>query len=350
MKIYKTIKKTINVMNDNLQRKKAARERFPSDLKKQKIILIGSPEHNNLGDHAISIAEMLFLKENFADYNIVELSSKAFIDEGKLLRKYIAKEDKILITGGGFLGNLWIKEEEWVREVLKTFSDNKIVILPQTIYFTDDDDGSNEKEKTEKIYEEHRNLSIFLRDRISYQFVKNNFINLKHIGYAPDFVLYMDYSKQKFDRRGILTCLRCDKEKAVWDEDKLFHYLSDNQFEYKSISTLTEEGECQIARRMEEFDKKIAEFKKAKLVITDRLHAMLFSVITGTPCIAMDNLSRKVSGVYEWICYLPYIKIAASMDEVVELMKQEKFIDENDYNNSCLMKSFKEIKEVILMD
>ena len=38
---------------------------------------------------------------------------------------------------------------------------------------------------------------------------------------------------------------------------------------------------------------KIEEFQSAELVITDRLHGMIFSVITGTPCIAFDNLMRK---------------------------------------------------------
>ena len=28
---------------------------------------------------------------------------------------------------------------------------------------------------------------------------------------------------------------------------------------------------------------------------------MIFSLLAGTPCLAFDNSSRKVSGVYEWI-------------------------------------------------
>ena len=56
-----------------------------------------------------------------------------------------------------------------------------------------------------------------------------------------------------------------------------------------------------INDRNEELDKKFLEFKTSKLVITDRLHGMIFAAITGTPCLAFDNSSGKVKGVFEWI-------------------------------------------------
>ncbi len=43
--------------------------------------------------------------------------------------------------------------------------------------------------------------------------------------------------------------------------------------------------------RMEELNSKFAEFLSSGLVITDRLHGMIFAAITGTPCIALDNKS-----------------------------------------------------------
>ena len=49
------------------------------------------------------------------------------------------------------------------------------------------------------------------------------------------------------------------------------------------------------------FKKIIKQFSKSKLVVTDRLHGMILSVITGTNCIAFDNSSGKVSGVYDTI-------------------------------------------------
>ena len=59
--------------------------------------------------------------------------------------------DIILITGGGFLGSLWLYNgEENVRNILKEYPDNKVIILPQTIYFEKNKRGEkNEKRKRE---------------------------------------------------------------------------------------------------------------------------------------------------------------------------------------------------------
>ncbi len=40
-------------------------------------------------------------------------------------------------------------------------------------------------------------------------------------------------------------------------------------------------------------------------MITDRLHGMVFAVITGTPCLVFDNVSKKISMVYQWIREMP---------------------------------------------
>ncbi|WP_304309931.1 polysaccharide pyruvyl transferase family protein [Bifidobacterium tibiigranuli] len=52
---------------------------------------------------------------------------------------------------------------------------------------------------------------------------------------------------------------------------------------------------------------KIREFQCAELIITDRLHGMVFAALAGTPCIAFNNTDHKVQGVYEWLSSLPYI-------------------------------------------
>ena len=46
------------------------------------------------------------------------------------------------------------------------------------------------------------------------------------------------------------------------------------------------------------------------------LCCVIFCVITGTPCIAMDNLSKKVSGTYEWIKDLEYVKLVHSIQDI----------------------------------
>ena len=60
--------------------------------------------------------------------------------------------------------------------------------------------------------------------------------------------------------------------------------------------------------RKKEVKNKLEQFKKAKLIITDRLHGMIFATITATPCIAFGNSNGKVKNVYGWLKHNEYIK------------------------------------------
>ena len=53
--------------------------------------------------------------------------------------------------------------------------------------------------------------------------------------------------------------------------------------------------------RTKAVNEKLLEISSYGFVITDMLHCMISCVITNTPCIAIDNISGKIGGVYEWI-------------------------------------------------
>ena len=89
------------------------------------------------------------------------------------------------------------------------------------------------------------------------------------------------------------------------------------------------------------------EFAGAKLVITDRLHGMVFCAITGTPCIVVDSKSPKVRGCYEWIKNLDYIRF---VDDTAQISEEFQKIpkQEHRYDNSHLMKYYEELAQDIL--
>lgn len=323
---------------------------FHNDIKRKKIVLFGSPEHCNMGDHAISIAEMQFLRDNFGNYHIVELSSGTFNRYTEIIRNFIKRKDILIVTGGGFLGNLWIKEELWVRRLIQMFPSNKIIIFPQTVYFTNDIAGEREKQKSVEIFSNHKKLIFFLRDQKSYHLVKSEYKKLKFIGLAPDFVTYLNLSAPHYTREEILLCLRDDKERVFDIKDVLVEYLEEKNLKYKFISTIAAGDYCNICDRDIKFREITDIFKKGRLVITDRLHAMLFAAITGTPCFALDNISGKVSGVYKWIDYLPYIFFIESPDQLKKEL--DHYLSSNadtnfDYDNQNLQTYFQVIKKYI---
>ena len=60
---------------------------------------------------------------------------------------------------------------------------------------------------------------------------------------------------------------------------------------------------------------------------------MLFAAVTGTPCIALDNVSKKVSGAYEWIQYLDYIQFKdekeITLDHIWDMLGKKNCVYSN---------------------
>ena len=59
----------------------------------------------------------------------------------------------------------------------------------------------------------------------------------------------------------------------------------------------------QLANYLKKLEEKIEEmlkkYRKCQLVITDRLHGMIFATITSTPCIALGNYNHKIKSCSE---------------------------------------------------
>lgn len=301
-----------------------------------RFILIGSPLHGNLGDHAISIAERQMLFEHFKQNPVIEISGRDFKILRKFLSRFVSKKDIVLISGGGFLGNLWLNEEEMVRQVILSFPQNSIYILPQTVFYSKDEAGQNELKKSKDIYSNHKKLHMFLRENNSLEFVRKNFETLYYVECVPDMVLYLDFSKPDLKRSNILFCFREDKEKRLNQEAlaDIHMYFRGKGFRTIHTSTVLDRG-IPFRCRNEILNEKLAEFKTSRLVITDRLHGMLFAAVTATPCIAFDNLSGKVRGVYEWISDLEYIKFAQTPADIVEYSEELLNMEICKYDNTA---------------
>ena len=197
-------------------------------LYKNRLYIIGTPIHGNIGDQAILIAEKRFLKDKFSKYKIIEIESNMLNKHIKLLKKII-KKNFILISGGGFLGNLWLNEEDMFRKVLINFPQNNVIVFPQTIFFSNDEEGLRTLQESIKIYSNHQHLTICSREKYSYDFMKDNF-NKVNIMLIPDMVLYLKPQNLNSVRNDILFCLRKDKEKINYHLDETINELKKDYF------------------------------------------------------------------------------------------------------------------------
>lgn len=316
-------------------------------LKKEekKFILVGTPLHGNLGDQAISLAEYEYLKKNFSDRLIIEIPRYYFELFEEQLKKYIKKSDVILIPGGGFLGTLWIAEEYFVRKIIQQYPRNPIVIFPQTVFYAKDENARLELKRSEEIYNKHEKLYICAREKFSFEFMKEHYNQCKII-FVPDIVLYL---ADKLEigaemREGVSFCFRKDKEKQIDDgEINLLKKIVENIGETVTVTDTVVKYNVYKENREEELGKIWEKFSLSKLVVTDRLHGMVFSVITGTPCIVFRNCNYKVEGVYEWIKELDYVQLVNDVEEFEMALK-------NLYNQKNMIKIDLEEKFAPLTD
>lgn len=299
--------------------------------KGKKRIFLDLPTHENLGDHAIAVSEYEFIKEKYPDEYLFRFSFEECRFCLKSLEKYISPKDVLYLPGGGFIGSLWKRENNVVLSILSAFSTNNIVVFPQTIYF---DDGEKEEIKRFKaVVEANKNLTICVRDAASYSFLTKN-VDCDVL-LTPDIVLtYRKHKKQQKKNGKVLLCFRKDKER-VFDSDELIRFLDTQHIPYEYGSTISKE-KIKIQDAASAVEDIINHFGSYSLVICDRLHAMLFSYLGFTTCVAFDNLSKKVSGVHKWIesaqgCYC-IENGAFQYEQINELMNSK--VEQVDLSNA----------------
>ena len=280
----------------------------------KRIFLMGTPTHGNLGDQAIVLGELKALQNHFPDHEIIEIPYDYLTGElGEIFRglgfeKFIRKSDVIFLHGGNF-GTLYIQAEQFRRKLIEKFAANKIVIFPQSIYFSDDDSGRRELAISQQIYNAHDDLHLMTRDTNSFDIAQKIFPAIHHY-LLPDAATVLQGMTDDVDgdRAGVLFILRGDKEK-VRDENKfnaLINYFAMNKIPYVIADTIIDE-KITADNREEKIRNALVDIRRSKLVITDRFHGVIFSFVTRTPVLAFKSFDTKISSGVKWFRNLPTI-------------------------------------------
>lgn len=146
--------------------------------------LLNVPYHANVGDTLIWQGELDFLKS-------VLYTCKGMCSYNSPVPTNIKESDLILIHGGGNFGDLWELPQEWQMNVVEKYPNNKIIFLPQTVWFEHEE---NMKECAETL-STHKKLTICARDKVSYEILKKNFTN--EILLVPDMAFCIDMNRWK---------------------------------------------------------------------------------------------------------------------------------------------------------
>ena len=306
-------------------------------------ILFATPAHGNIGDHAITIAEMKLL-EDIGVNDVFEISSFERFYAINYISQKVNKNAIIMVNGGGFMGSQWLNEEKTIRDVVKYFPNNEVIVFPQTAYYKDDEEGKKAFDESFEIYNNHKHLTLCAREEKTYNFFMDTYKNA-NILYVPDIVLYLKREERGINRNGVLLCLRKDPEKNTSNNDIINKTIKELKNKYTIFDSTDTVVPYSILPkdRNEKFQDKLREFSKYNVIITDRLHGMIFAYLTRTPCIVFGNYNYKVEGVYQWIKDCKNIIFVKNEEDLKNINNFVNIEDDDFKLNEDLFNKLKEI-------
>ena len=288
-----------------------------------KVLFVGVPIHDNLGDHLLADAGESLLGTLFGDRRVIEVSTEEYMLNKSRVAAALSPSDYVFVAGGGWMGDAWPNDEMSVRDIVELASPIcPVVILPQTVHYQSRGEFF---ESGRKFWGSASGFHICTRERSSYRLLTEDMgVPREHCSLLPDIGLLYEFRKKaSLSRDGALVCLRGDRESLTSEQERSWLNIAVRKRfrEVKNVSTLSKRV-ISPRKRKQFIEMKITEFATVELVLTDRLHGMIFSVLAGTPCIAINNRTGKVHGVYdEWLSEYPGVKIVEAPSDVEPLLE-----------------------------
>lgn len=306
---------------------------------KKKAYIVCHPTHPNLGDQAQLMCTDKWLSENYPEYKIIHLgffiptlsfgslkwyaiNSLSALITLFVMRIKLRKEDFFI----GHSGYFFIDHHNGYKsflDILHSFPKNKMVILPQTVNFYTPYIKDYVKHQINK----SKNVTLLCRDEVSYGIAKDMFPITSLLLY-PDIVTSLIGTRHYDNKReGVLFCMRDDIE-ALYKPDEIDTLMA----LYKNMRTekidTTLKGittQYMDSHREQLINDMIEKISTYQVVITDRYHGTIFSMIASTPVIVISSADHKLSSGVKWFpqeYFKGYIYYAKNLDEAYELSQQ----------------------------
>lgn len=224
------------------------------------------------------------------------------------------------------MGNIWPDDQLLLEDIITSFPENRIIVFPQSIYYDNESvDYEESIRRSKSVFNNSSNVTLFVRDKHAYVAAKSIYSHVKVI-LAPDIGLYL-CGKARIERHAcskptIGLCLREDREKSADSKqiEKILKYCESKKYKMVNVSTTLKVRIPTFAREKAIY-RKLQQFGECTIVITDRLHGMIFSLLSDTPCLVFDNRTGKISALYDsWLNSSDHIVFFKDMD-IKELYK-----------------------------
>jgi pyruvyl transferase EpsI len=278
-----------------------------------RIIIALAADYGNLGDVALTRSLLQFAATHLPSHAPYLLTAGRVFRDLRGVAFNASPDDVVVIVGGGNMGDIYPYLEEARLQVVRAFPNHSIISFPQSIDFSDTFGGRRSLLRSKVVYENHAKLEIFARDNESLRRMREAF-PLANISAAPDTVLSMSVPIAGRRDLPMLVCLRQDKESAIdaRHRQNIIEALvrhSPGAVVTDTVITGSYKGYADYECHLDSFLDQVA---RSQCMITDRLHGLIFSVITGTPCVVIENSNHKIRGAYEsWLRDVPGIRLVS---------------------------------------
>lgn len=324
--------------------------KFNNDLKEWKSVrkivylMAPSPKLRNVGDQAQAVAIRSWFAKHYSEFPVLEINDLLPVHKVHQLAEIINSDDIVFLHSGGNLGDRYLGSEIQRREIIRTLPENRIVILPQTIFFSDNELGREQASLSSKVYSEHDALTLLARDTESERIAQEIFKTVEILK-IPDFVLS---TPPRAESKGnqiakVLVCIRKDMlgKLSQHESSDVFSKIN-NAIPCKwELHDTNIDRDIPPEKRHFEFARMLDLFGKFDAVITNRFHGTIFSVLCRKPCVILETLpygnwkdkSMKVKGSSQWFKDLPFVELANGLEEVSEVLSATSSTDDRKLPN-----------------
>jgi exopolysaccharide biosynthesis predicted pyruvyltransferase EpsI len=298
------------------------------------VALLDYPNHVNIGDAAIWAGELAALRSLGVPIRYV-CDQRGYVPGH--LRTALGPRTAILLHGGGNFGDLYPRHQRLRERVLADFPGRRTIQLPQSVAYASAATGA----RVRALAARHRDLHVLVRDRMSQAWFA------EHAGVeaelCPDSALALGALRPGVPRAGILWLARTDPEalatdaelppgvrRGDWPHASRTWHVRRLGSRLASAATSCAPGPgarlWPVATRM--FGRLAAERLRtgaafvgsAEVVVTDRLHAHILCLLTGTPSVLCDNSTGKVRACYEqWTGDSPLTRWGGTPEQALAL-------------------------------
>lgn len=280
----------------------------------QPVALLQFPFDFNVGNHMMWVAAVDYLKQRNAP--IAYTAHGYNLDVQQMIRA--VGDGAILFSGGVTVSRLWPRHAEVKRIIAEACPNNRLVSLPSTMLFVDDED----RREASTIFGNHRNAVLLARDPVSAESARNVFPGNVHVETVHDSALLLPPQPRQAapdhdviwlareDMESVGSSAPSDVEVFDWtDYDPAgMRILFPGRFfsrVRKLAPTLRSIANRQIAGSYDRFARYVLasgnrRLDTGKVLVTDRMHPHILCALRSQHSVLLPDRFGKNRAVYEY--------------------------------------------------